>query len=154
MNAGDVLAAHPTWSWVCNNADGTHTIRCIGCDARTTIRVYADRTPAHFAHVEAMLAEAGIGPVGVCDCYSHGFTPDTYEGPQETCPVHGRPYAEWVERAAAAEEELTALRGPIAEAERRGAQRVLAAVEALHATEYAKKACPSCRAARAAAEER
>lgn len=30
-------------------------------------------------------------PRPVCDCYPGGFTPDTYEGPQEHCPVHGSP---------------------------------------------------------------
>lgn len=25
-----------------------------------------------------------------CDCYPGGFNPDTYEGPKEDCPVHGR----------------------------------------------------------------
>lgn len=29
-----------------------------------------------------------------CDCYPGGFTADTYEGPQEDCPVHGRPSPE------------------------------------------------------------
>ena len=24
-----------------------------------------------------------------CSCYPGGFTPDTYEGPQRDCPVHG-----------------------------------------------------------------
>ena len=28
------------------------------------------------------------GPV--CDCYPGGFTPDSYEGVKEDCPVHGR----------------------------------------------------------------
>jgi hypothetical protein len=28
--------------------------------------------------------------VGCCTCYPGGFTPDTYEGPKEDCPVHGR----------------------------------------------------------------
>jgi len=26
----------------------------------------------------------------VCDCYPGGFSPDSYEGPKEDCPVHGR----------------------------------------------------------------
>lgn len=26
----------------------------------------------------------------VCDCYPGGFTPDSFEGPKEDCPVHGR----------------------------------------------------------------
>lgn len=25
-----------------------------------------------------------------CDCYPGGFTPDSFEGPKEDCPVHGR----------------------------------------------------------------
>ncbi len=25
-----------------------------------------------------------------CDCYPFGLTPDSFEGPQEHCPVHGR----------------------------------------------------------------
>lgn len=48
-----------------------------------------------------------------CDCYPYGWTPDTYEGPQEHCPVHGRSREEWMQiadeqraRADKAEREL------------------------------------------------
>lgn len=28
-------------------------------------------------------------PTPPCDCYPHGCTPDTFEGPQRWCPLHG-----------------------------------------------------------------
>lgn len=29
--------------------------------------------------------------LGTCSCCPGGFSPETYEGPQEDCPVHGKP---------------------------------------------------------------
>lgn len=44
-----------------------------------------DQAPA----VLDALLELGWTPPVVCDCYPGGFTPDSYEGPQRDCPVHG-----------------------------------------------------------------
>jgi hypothetical protein len=42
-----------------------------------------DNHPAVWAGIEAM----------VCNCYPGGWTPETYEGPKQDCPVHGEPAA-------------------------------------------------------------
>lgn len=78
-----------------------------GFDGHLTRAVEAHVTRALAA--ERAAREAAEARVGPCDCYPGGFTPDTYEGPQETCPVHGRPYVEWVARAEAAEQRLAAV---------------------------------------------
>lgn len=46
-----------------------------------------------------------------CRCAKHGYIHGTCvcsygDGPQEDCPIHGRPYAEWAELATAAQREL------------------------------------------------
>lgn len=40
--------------------------------------------------IQDELERAVRTPPAECDCYPGGFTGDTYEGPQEDCPVHGR----------------------------------------------------------------
>lgn len=37
-----------------------------------------------------------LGPVQLCNCYPGGSTPQTYEGPQEWCNIHGRDRIDWV----------------------------------------------------------
>ena len=51
------------------------------------------RTPAA---VRFLSMEPLLGPVTLCDCYLHGFSPATYEGPQEHCRIHGRRPIDWV----------------------------------------------------------
>lgn len=41
-------------------------------------------------YAAAAAKKALLESFNACDCYPGGFTPDSFEGPQEHCPVHGR----------------------------------------------------------------
>lgn len=48
-----------------------------------SIRLIREDQGVHIAGRVGQLAQP------VCDCYPGGFSPETYEGPQHHCPVHG-----------------------------------------------------------------
>ena len=52
----------------------------------------------------------------VCDCYPGGFSPDTFEGPMEYCPVHGEAKEVLIQQRDEARAENARLRALVAEA--------------------------------------
>jgi protein gp37 len=48
------------------------------------------------AAVRWLSMEPLLGPVELCDCYPGGSNPQTYEGPQVWCNIHGRDRIDWV----------------------------------------------------------
>jgi hypothetical protein len=52
---------------------------------------WASTGDVHPTWGKAMVTATGQSPYGhECDCYPWGVSPDSYEGPQEHCLVHGR----------------------------------------------------------------
>jgi hypothetical protein len=75
-------------------------------------------------------------PDTACDCYPGGVSPETYEGPQEWCEVHGQARSVLIQHRDAARALVDTLRAEVAAAERRGADaeraRLVAAVKGYH----------------------
>lgn len=75
----------------------------------------------------------------VCTCYPEGVSPETYEGPQEWCEVHGQARAVLIQHRDAARALVDTLRAEVekaryeADMNRAGYEHVQAQIEALRA---------------------
>lgn len=68
-------------------------------DLRTDLTKLAEKWDASVlgtAYARELRTLLAAHPAPECECVTSG--PDL-DGPSETCPQHGRPYSEWVERA-------------------------------------------------------
>lgn len=106
-------------------AKGTHT-SAFAVAAAGLVEELADEVESlraagpwttHVEQMRAMRAERD----GDCICDTDP-DPETCDGPEETCPYHGRAYAEWVERG-----DLWQERAEVAEAEAARLRRELRA---------------------------
>lgn len=82
---------------------------------------------------------AAAREAAACDCYPGGVSPETYEGPQEWCEVHGQTRMVLIQHRDAARDLVDTLRAEVAAVERR-----LAAVSEIHTCCPCNDACLTC----------
>lgn len=75
--------------------------------AREAFEAAVLRTRARLPFTRDRVANRPVDHNGeMCHC---DYNPETTDGPQEDCPVHGRPYSYWVRQTHQAEQQLQAV---------------------------------------------